>query len=149
MLDFQTYGATIIQDFLETMKLELIAYMDSENRNATGQSKASIQVVNITGSTGQLIGAEWIAFVFKGRGPGKMPPIDKIIDWCNARGIPRNVAWVIARNISESGTKLWREKRNIFNEIITDEKINTFIESISRIYQARLNSDIQELFKAA
>ena len=149
MLDFQTYGATIIQDFLETMKLELIAYMDSENRNATGQSKASIQVVNITGSTGQLIGAEWIAFVFKGRGPGKMPPIDKIIDWCNARGIPRNVAWVIARNISEIGTKLWREKRNIFNEIITDEKINTFIESISRIYQARLNSDIQELFKAA
>lgn len=149
MLDLQTYGATIISDFLNTMKEELIAYMDSNDRNATGQSKSSIQVVNITGSTGQLIGAEWIAYVFKGRGPGKMPPIDKIIDWVNARGIPRNVAWVIARNIAESGTKLWREKRNIFNEIITEEKINTFVESIAVIYQARLNSDIGNLIKAA
>lgn len=149
MLDFETYGATIISDFLNTMKEELIAYMDSEDRNATGRSRSSIQVVNITGSTGQLIGAEWIAYVFKGRGPGKMPPIDKIIDWVNARGIPRNVAWVIARNIAESGTKLWREKRNIFNEIITEEKINTFVESIAVIYKARLNSDLQDLFRAA
>jgi hypothetical protein len=149
VLDFETYGANIISDFLNTMKEELIAYMDSEDRNATGKSKSSIQVVNVTGSTGQLIGSEYIAYVFKGRGPGRMPPIDKIIDWVNARGIPRAVAWVIARNIAESGTKLWREKRNIFNEIITEEKINTFIESISRIYQARLNSDIQELFNAA
>lgn len=149
MLDVQTYGETIIRDFLETMKEELIAYMDSNDRNATGQSRASIQVVNVTGSTGQLVGAEWINYVFKGRAPGKMPPLDKIIDWCNARGIPRGVAWVIARNIAELGTKLWRERRNIFNEVITDEKINTFVNSLSAIYSAKLNSEIKELFTAA
>lgn len=148
MLEFEVYGSTIINDFLTSMKDELIGYMDSNDRNATGQSRASIQVVNVTGSTGQLVGAEWIYYVFKGRAPGKMPPIDKIIDWVNARGIPRNMAWIIARNIAESGTKLWREKRNIFNEVITEEKINTFIESIAVIYQARLNSDIKQLFAA-
>lgn len=149
MLDFETYGAAIISEFLETMKSELIAYMDSNDRNATGQSKSSIQVINVTGSTGQLVGAEWINYVFKGRAPGKMPPLDKIIDWCNARGIPRNVAWVIARNIAESGTKLWRERRNIFLEVITDEKINTFVNNLSDIYTARVKQDIREQFTAA
>ena len=148
MLEFETYGATIINDFLNAMKEELIAYMDSNDRNATGRSKASIQVINVTGSTGKLIGAEWISFVFKGRAPGKMPPLDKIIDWCNARGIPRNVAWVIARNIMESGTKLWQSGRNIFNEVITQEKINTFVASIAVIYTARLETDIKQLFAA-
>lgn len=149
MLDINVYGSTVIHDFLNTMKEELIAYMDANDRNASGQSRASIQVVNITGSTGQLIGAEWIAFVFKGRAPGKMPPIDKIIDWCNAKGIPRAVAWVIARNIADSGTKLWQQRRNIFNEIITEEKINTFVESLSKIYTARLETELIDLFKAA
>lgn len=149
MLDFQAYGETIIRDFLETMKDELIAYMDSNDRNATGQSRASIQVINVTGSTGQLVGAEWINYVFKGRAPGKMPPLDKIIDWCNARGIPRGVAWVIARNIAESGTKLWQQRRNIFLEVITDEKINTFVNNLSDIYTARVKQDIREQFTAA
>jgi len=149
MLEFQTYGETIIRDFLDTMKDELIAYMDSNDRNATGQSKASIQVINVTGSTGQLVGAEWINYVFKGRAPGKMPPLDKIIDWCNARGIPRGVAWVIAKNIADSGTKLWQERRNIFNEVITEEKVNTFIKNLSDIYTARFRTEIISMFYTA
>lgn len=149
MLTYSTYGQDIIRDFLETMKEGLIAYMDSENRNATGQSKSSIQVVNVTNSAGQLVGAAYIEYVFKGRAPGKLPPLNKIIDWCNARGIPRGVAWVIAKNIADAGTKLWQSKRNIFDEIITDEKIDKFIESIAVIYTARLNSEIASLFNTA
>ena len=149
MLDFQAYGETIIRDFLETMKDELIAYMDSNDRNATGQSRASIQVINVTGSTGQLVGAEWINYVFKGRAPGKMPPLDKIIDWCNARGIERGKAWIIAKNISESGTKLWQERRNIFNEVITEEKVDTFIKNLADIYTVRFRTEIASMFYTA
>lgn len=149
MFDFNEYGADIIRDFLETMRAGLVDYMDAEDRNATGKSKASIQVVNVTGSTGQLIGAEYIQFVFKGRGPGKLPPLSKIIDWCNARGIPRAAAWVIAKNIAESGSLLWRQKRNIFDEIITEEKTDAFIESISKLYTARLKTEIISLFYTA
>lgn len=149
MFDFNEYGADIIRDFLETMRAGLVDYMDAEDRNATGKSKASIKVVNVTGSTGQLIGAEYIQFVFKGRGPGKLPPLSKIIDWCNARGIPRAAAWVIAKNIAESGSLLWRQKRNIFDEIITEEKTDAFIESISKLYTARLKTEIISLFYTA
>lgn len=135
-------GAALINEFLENIKEELISYMDSEDRNATGKSKSSIQVINITNSSGQLVGAEWIEYTFRGRPPGKMPPLNKIIDWCNARGLPRGVAWVVAKRISEAGTKLYQSGRNIFDEIITPEKISAFTESIAKIYTAQLNSDI-------
>jgi hypothetical protein len=147
--DWNVYGQAIIKDFLDTMKEGLIAYMDSEDRNATGRSKASIQVINLTGSAGQLVGAQYIEYVFKGRPPGKLPPLNKIIDWCNARGIPRGVAWVIAKNIAESGSALWQSKRNIFDEIITEEKVNAFIDSIAVIYTARLKTDIASIFYTA
>ncbi len=149
MFDINVYGETIIRDFLESMRQGLVDYMDTENRNASGKSKASLQVVNVTGSTGQLIGAEYIQYVFKGRGPGKLPPIDKIIDWCNARGIPRGVAWYIAKNIAESGTLLWQQKRNIFDEIISAEEVDKFINSIAVIYTARLKTEITSLFYTA
>lgn len=145
----EVYGETIIRDFLQTMADGLIAYMDAEDRNASGASKASIKVVNVTGSTGQLVGAEYIQYVFKGRGPGRMPPVNKIADWCNARGIPRSYAWIIARNIAEAGTKLWQSKRNIFDEIISEEKVDAFVKSIAEIYVARLKTEIVSLFYTA
>lgn len=147
--DLNVYGEAIIKDFLTTMKEGLIEYMDSEDRNATGRSKASLQVINVTGSTGQLVGAEYIQYVFKGRPPGKLPPLNQIIDWCNARGIPRGAAWIIAKNIAESGSKLWQSKRNIFDEVISEEKVDAFVESISKIYTARLKTDIATLFYSA
>jgi hypothetical protein len=144
--DWNVYGEEIIRDFLEAMKQGLIDYMDAEDRNATGKSKSSIQAINVTGSTGQLVGAQYIEYVFKGRAPGRMPPLNQIIDWCNARGIPRGVAWVIAKNIAESGTKLWQSKRNIFDEIITPEKVDAFVDSVAKIYTARLKTEITSLF---
>lgn len=141
-------GSTLIYEFLNNIKEELIAYMDSEDRNATGKSKSSIQVINVTNSSGQLVGAAWIEYTFKGRPPGKMPPLNKIIDWCNARGLPRGVAWVIAKRISEAGTKLYQSGRNIFDEIITPEKITAFTENIAKIYVAQINSDIVNLLAA-
>lgn len=139
-------SAAVIEDFLRTALEGLLAYMDSEDRNATGKSRRSLQVVNVTDTTGQLVGAEWIQYVFKGRAPGKMPPLNKIVDWCNARGIPRGVAWVIAQNIAESGTKLWQERRNIFDEIITEAMVDQFVKNVSRLYTTKLQTEIASMF---
>jgi len=146
--DAAVYGQAIISDFLNNIRLELIAYMDSNNRNATGKSKNSLQVVNVTGNSGQLIGADWIEFTFKGRGPGKMPPLNAIIDWCVAKGLPRSMAWIIGKRIAESGTKLYREGRNIITETITPERINAFTESLAKIYAAQIESDINLILAA-
>lgn len=146
--DAAVYGQAILTEFLENIRLELIAYMDANGRNATGKSKESLQVVNVTGDSGQLIGADWIEFTFRGRGPGKMPPLNQIIDWCVAKGLPRSMAWIIGKRIAESGTKLYREGRNILTETITPERINTLVESISRIYVAQIESDINLILAA-
>lgn len=139
-------GQQLIDDFLSKVREELLAYMDAENRNASGKSRRSLRLENLSNSTGQLVGAEWIEYVFKGRGPGRMPPINKIADWCQEKGLPRGMAYAIALNIAENGTKLWQQKRNIFDEIITEEKIDAFLKSITVLYAAKLNTDIVSLF---
>lgn len=141
-------GRELIEEFLNEIKQELIDYMDANDRNATGKSKASLQVTNITDTSGQLIGSDSIQYVFSGRGPGKMPPLSAIIDWCYARGLPRAAAWIIAKRISESGTELWRSGRNILNETITDQRIQEFTDKLTAVYTARLKSDIELEFAA-
>jgi len=149
MPDTLLLGQELITEFLTGIKAELVAYMDTDNRNASGRSKASLEVTNITEVGGQLIGADWIEFTFRGRGPGKMPPLNAIIDWCNDRGLPRSMAWPIAKRIADDGSKLFREGRNILNEIITDKKIDKFKEDLTVLFTAQIQSTIDSILVAA
>lgn len=154
--DLNVYGQAIIEEFLNNIVQDLRDYMDGKilsdqfgARNATGKSKASIQVNKLTASTGQIVGAAYIEYVLRGRGPGKMPPLNKIVDWCNAKGVPRSRAWIIAKNISEAGSRLHQDLKamgvdSIINLIVTPERIDTFVKSISAIYVARIKSEINE-----
>jgi hypothetical protein len=143
MLDYIDIGDRLITDFLTEIRDELVAYMKNENRNATGRSSDSLQLRNITKSTGQLVGNEGIEFVFRGRGPGKFPPLSAIIDWCNARGLPRAMAWAVARKIAIAGTQLHRQGRNVLNEIITPEKIDKLTQQILVTFTAQVRSEIK------
>lgn len=142
MNGLEILGEQLISEFLTKIQKDMVAYMQSENRNATGKSAASIQLSNVTGTGGQLIGNGAIEYVFRGRGPGKMPPISALIDWCNARGLPRGVAWAVAKIIAAAGTKLWQQGRNVLDEIITEEKINAFKDSILKTFTAQIKSQI-------
>jgi len=140
-------GQELITEFLTAIKNDLIQYMQTENRNASGRSAASLQV-NATQTGGQLIGAQYIEFVFRGRGPGKFPPLSAIIDWLNFRGLPRGMAWIIGKRISEAGTKLFQEGRNVLNEVITEERIKEFTDRLLETYTAKIKSDIETLIAA-
>lgn len=142
-------GRELIEEFLNEIKQELIDYLDTEDRNATGRSKASLQVVNMTDTSGQLVGSDGIEYVFRGRGPGKMPPIWNIIEWCAARGLPRSAAWAIAKRISEAGTRLYQSGRNVLDEIITEQRINDFTDRLTKIYTAEIETEIESILKAS
>jgi hypothetical protein len=142
----------LITDFLTGLQKSLREYLAINNRNATGASSDSIQLDNVTPQGGQLIGSPGIQFVFKGRGPGGFPPISNIIDWCNARGLPRSVAWAVARSIAENGTKLWQAGGSTVNgltDIITPETIAIFTQSVSDGLAASINSEISGIFNTA
>ncbi|WP_421752923.1 hypothetical protein [Croceimicrobium sp.] len=67
-----------------------------------------------------------------GRGPGKMPPIDPILDWVQQRGIyspdvsPASMAFLIARKIGREGSLLYRSGGN--SGIITEYTSADFIQ---------------------
>jgi hypothetical protein len=137
----------VIEDFLNAIKDELIAYLDTNDRNASGRSKNSL-TVTADATSGQLTGAKWIEYTFRGRAPGKLPPISALIEWCASRGLPRSMAWAVAKIIAREGTKLYREGRNVLNEIITAEHIEKFKNSILATIKANLETEIKTLIAA-
>lgn len=141
MLDLEA----VIKEFLTMLQAQFVAYLANNNRNATGQSSASIQVVNITPTTGQLVGSSAIQWVFTGRGPGGFPPLSKIIDWLNARGLPRAMAWAVAKKIATEGTKLYQQggrTNNAFTQILTQDVIDKFSKSIADLMAVEIGSSI-------
>ena len=137
-------------EFLTELKEEFIAYLAANNRNATGKSSASLQVIP-TDTGGQLVGGNWIYYTFTGRAPGQMPPISAIIDWLNARGLPRAMAWNVAKKIAREGTDLFQQggrNNNAFTEILTQERIDEFAKNISNLVAVEINSGIMEAWAA-
>lgn len=138
----------VITDFLTEMQEGLRAYLAANNRNATGKSSDSIQLANVTDKGGQLVGSGSIKWVFTGRGPGGMPPILKIIDWLNARGLPRAMAWAVARKIAENGTKLYQQGGRTVNgltETLTPEAIQAFSKNIADTLAVEISSGISNV----
>lgn len=139
----------VTTEFLTDLKTDLVAYLSENNRNATGRSAASIQVANVTEKGGQLIGSGAIQWVFTGRGPGGFPPLSNIIDWLNARGLPRGMAWAVAKKISEEGTKLYQQggrTDNGLTQTLTPDRISAFAKNISVLIATDITSDIRGLF---
>lgn len=150
MLDYAAEVQKLTIDFLNELRELFVAYLAANNRNATGRSEASLQVVP-TNNGGQLIGGSWIFYTFTGRGPGQLPPISAIIDWLNARGLPRAMAWNVAKKIARKGTDLFQQggrNQNAFTEILTPERIDEFSKNISNLVAVEINSGIMEAIAA-
>lgn len=68
--------------------------------------------------TGMLETDDYWRWVGNGRGPGKMPPLDRIAGWLLRAGIEAS-PWAIAKSIAKRGTRNFRQgKTNIFTDAI-------------------------------
>lgn len=149
LVAFQETAIELANEWLEAIRIEIIAYLDQNNRNATGKSKASLQITPATNGT-QLVGSKAIYNVLAGRPPGKMPPIADIIEWLNARGLPRQMAWPVAHNIAKAGTELYRQggyNDNILTQTITQDRVNELTKNISLLYATQISSEIRNILK--
>lgn len=139
--------AQIITDWLEAARLYLVADLETNNRNATGKTSRSLRVVVVSDQTQQLLGNENVFATFTGRGPGKMPPLNKIIEWCVARNIPRNRAWIIAKNISLVGTEIFRKggmTKNAILDVTSKENVAKLVEQLTRAALISVRSDFDK-----
>jgi hypothetical protein len=116
-----------LTQFLDLLKTDIINSMQANGRNATGQTAKQIMVTT-DGNTAQLELPGYMQLLETGRGPtgkdavaGDPPMIQRIQQWCQAKGIPDKAAWAIKKSIDKKGFK---GVPGLLTEPLSDENIN-------------------------
>lgn len=122
-----TLAQEAIAKYLVRKSIEIQEDQIDKNLVASGDSLKS-HVVTINKKDISLKAASYYPFLIEGRGPGKMPPIDRIVDWVKDKRLSlrnfttgrfitqsesniRSAAFVIARKIGREGTAIFRGDR--------------------------------------
>ena len=97
--------------FLESLKADIIHSLQSNGKYATGQTSQQI-IIETDGDNPQLQLPAHLQILETGRSPtspnavpGSPPMIDRIKQWCQAKGIPDKAAWAIKKSIDKKGFK--------------------------------------------
>ena len=120
-------------NLLELLKTDVINSMQANGRYATGQTAKQITVVE-DGSNVQLQFPDYMQALETGRGPtstdavaGDPPMIQRIQQWCQAKGIPDKAAWAIKKSIDKKG---YKGIAGILTEPLSDDNINLRLDPI-------------------
>jgi hypothetical protein len=113
--------------FLHSLKTDLIHSMQAKGKYATGQTEQQITIEGDNNSC-QLNLPAYIQALENGRSPtgknatpGNPPMIDRIKQWCQAKGIPDKAAWAIKKSIDKKG---YKGTPGIISEPLGDANIN-------------------------
>jgi hypothetical protein len=100
-----------LSNFLDSLKTDVIHSLQANGKIATGQSAQQITIVN-DGDKAQLQLPGYMQLLETGRAPtgsnpiaGNPQMIDRIKQWCAAKGIPDKAAWAIKKSIDKKGYK--------------------------------------------
>ncbi|MEO6850714.1 MAG: hypothetical protein ABI203_03410 [Mucilaginibacter sp.] len=95
--------------FLNALKTDLLNSLQANGKIATGQTAQQITIED-DGDTAQLQVPRYMSLLETGRGPtsqnalpGNPPMIERIKQWCQARGIPDKAAWTIKKSLDKKG----------------------------------------------
>jgi hypothetical protein len=113
--------------FLDSLKTDLIHSMQAKGKYATGQTAQQITIEGDANNY-QLNLPAYIQALENGRSPtgkdaipGIPPMIDRIKQWCQAKGIPDKAAWAIKKSIDKKG---YKGTPGIISEPLGDANIN-------------------------
>jgi len=115
------------------------AYIDDQKAKGIRSSGKSAQSLKtrVDENSGTLTGARYFYQQKYGRKPGRFPPIDDILDWIREKRItPRDpkttekqLAFLFARKIAQSGTDIFEGKRPALN---VEEKIKELLKEFAK-----------------
>ncbi len=148
------------KEILEQFGLQLIedikANAISQNRVASHKAEQGLRQ-EVTDSQLQVIdSAGYIEWGWeRGRGPGKMPPVDSIVQWIADKGLAipekkrRGVAYAIALSIKNRGTVLHQQGGNsgVVSDEITGERFEALKATFGTKYLNDIKSQIVNVFK--
>jgi hypothetical protein len=123
----------IITNLLTNLKTDLINSLQAKGITGT-QTINQIQITN-TGDSQQLQIPGYLQILETGRGPtpknappGNPPMIQRIQQWCLAKGIPLKAAWAIKKKIDKVG---YPGKPGILTDPLSDDNINLRLDESS------------------
>lgn len=118
--------------FLESIRSDLINSLQS--KGSVSQQTISQMTITTEGDKAQLQIPGFLQMLETGRGPtgknatpGVPPMIQRIKQWCQAKGIPEREAWAIKKVIDKKGIK---GKPGILTEPLSDENIDRRLKPI-------------------
>ena len=105
---------------------------------------------------GILYGPDHIEFAERGRGPGKPPPPDKIVDWIEKEGITadgistESLAFLIGRKMAQEGSLLHRtgKRSGVISETIKQVDIDNLMKQITEAVGQSVYSQFEKLLRA-
>lgn len=86
-----------------------------------------------------LTAPDYLTFIDQGRKPGKMPPIQAILEWTKIKGIRPEAAWPIAVNIAKFGIPATN---------VIQKSIRRFEDEFPVIIEEELASRLEEQIKS-
>lgn len=114
---------------LERLRDDIRTAIASKGLDSSGAAFDSLEV---TGN--QLLGADYLYYLDKGRGPGKFPPPANIVEWVRSKlGLEgreaKQVAYLIGKKISEKGTEIFQDRSKGIN---LDALINDMLDDLEQ-----------------
>ncbi len=125
----------VLREELEALKAEIISVYNGSGKRTSGEFEQGLEV-QANGDSASL----WGYLYLGGRAAGKMPPIDAIEKWIEAKGIKpiedkmkaSSLAYLIARKIAREGTNP-ENHLYIYNQVITPERIEQILEKLNKV----------------
>jgi hypothetical protein len=116
-----------LMPFLDSLRTDIINSLQAAGSDSAGQTAKSLTIVKLQdGFSLQMPG--YMQLLETGRAPtstnpiaGDPPMIQRIQQWCQAKGIPDRAAWAIKKSIDKKG---YRGKPGILSEPLGDDNIN-------------------------
>jgi hypothetical protein len=144
-----------VQATLEQYKDKIVTQLKDRlaEQGLVASGKLQNSIYGVVTETGINIFAEgYGTFVEEGRGPGKMPPRNKILEWVESRNLqsinpkykrPKDIAWMIARSIAEKGTiQRFGYQGSKFIDFVSKNIMVSLTKDIEESYLKDLNDQI-------
>lgn len=114
----------IIANNLNRAITEIFRNLTEKGKYTTGKTANSLEVRNVSAMGGQIWGWEYYQVWETGRKPGKMPPVNPLIEWARLKlGLAGKEAtsagWSMAKGIALRGTTLYQQggRKDIFTPV--------------------------------
>lgn len=140
--------ATIVKGGLMEIAKEFLLLVSKDLDKHTSNKG----VVEIKGNEVILLTPSHIQWAKYGRGPGKQPPIDIIMDYVKEGNIKfdgldsEGTAWAIASSIGKNGTKNWvKNAPNALEESIT-KSFDEYNTKLSEMLSVEIDDQVNQIY---